>query len=169
MSLVRHCCRHSTTCIRLPLSSFSSVNYCIHVKCSVKANVYFNWCRDNVVVERGMKMYIIMAHKNLHTKTCVVIYSAKLRWLNWINRRVVSEEVLAGTEIPGGGGRGRLYLFFLQRSLYFFNKIPPPTIDIQHLHYYHYHHQLDHSTKYCYQQSSVRQFPTHFPAESNES
>ena len=25
-------------------------------------------------------------------------------------RRVVSEEVMAGTEIPGGGGRGRLYL-----------------------------------------------------------
>ena len=27
-----------------------------------------------------------------------------------VQRRVVSEEVVAGTEIPGGGGRGRLYL-----------------------------------------------------------
>ena len=27
-----------------------------------------------------------------------------------VSRRVASEEVLAGTEIPGGGGRGRLYL-----------------------------------------------------------
>ena len=27
-----------------------------------------------------------------------------------VQRRVVSEEVLAGTEIPGGGGGGRLYL-----------------------------------------------------------
>ena len=26
------------------------------------------------------------------------------------SRRIVSEEMLAGTEIPGGGGRGRLYL-----------------------------------------------------------
>ena len=27
-----------------------------------------------------------------------------------VSRRAVSEEVLAGTEIPGGRGRGRLYL-----------------------------------------------------------
>ena len=26
-----------------------------------------------------------------------------------VYRRAVSEEVVAGTEIPGGGGRGRLY------------------------------------------------------------
>ena len=30
--------------------------------------------------------------------------------LNLVNAEVVSEEYLAGTEIPGGGGRGRLYL-----------------------------------------------------------
>ena len=30
-------------------------------------------------------------------------------WVKLISRRVVSEEVVAGTEIPGGGGRGRLY------------------------------------------------------------
>ena len=43
-------------------------------------------------------------------------------WVSWlvdllvgllvkvVSRRVLSEEVLAGTEIPGGGGRERLYL-----------------------------------------------------------
>ena len=29
--------------------------------------------------------------------------------IGWLIKLVVSEEVLAGTEVPGGGGRGRLY------------------------------------------------------------
>ena len=34
-----------------------------------------------------------------------------LGWgLNLVNAEVVSEQYLAGTEIPGGGGRGRVYL-----------------------------------------------------------
>ena len=29
--------------------------------------------------------------------------------IGWLIKLLVSEEVLAGTEVPGGGGRGRLY------------------------------------------------------------
>ena len=40
----------------------------------------------------------------------LLLFSVPFTLVELVYRRVVSEEVLAGTELPGGGGRGRLYL-----------------------------------------------------------
>ena len=51
----------------------------------------------------------------------------------------------------------------------FFNEIPHLPINTEPLLYHHHHYQLNHSTKYYYQHSFVRQFPPFLIAERNES
>ena len=38
-----------------------------------------------------------------------LLVSWSVGWINLFNTELYSKRVLAGTEIPGGGGRGRLY------------------------------------------------------------
>ena len=48
----------------------------------------------------------------------------------------------------------------------FFNEIPHLPINTEPLLYHHHHYQLNHSTKYYYQHSFVRQFPPLLIAET---
>ena len=95
---------------RCPLVVWSYLPSCQScVSFSLYVNVIIMWLANKVLIQKELSDWRKI--KTLHRTEIekIAMWRELFSWLvKLISRRVVSEEVLARTEIPGGGGRGRL-------------------------------------------------------------